>query len=146
MNRFESIRYVGSSRRRGRPTMHDTNGESATKEGRTWSRMWNRCTDPKNKSWKYYGGRPENPITVCNRWRSFQNFKRDMGLCPGTGGAWQIHRVDRDGPYSPKNCIWISDSDHSKLHSKAKHIAAVELRQRFPDENVRRFWESRRAS
>ena len=39
----------------------------------TWQGMVRRCEDPNNRSFKHYGGRLDNPITVCDRWRYGEN-------------------------------------------------------------------------
>jgi hypothetical protein len=62
----------------------------------TWGQMVQRCTNPRVKSFKDYGGRG---ITVCERWRSFDLFAADMGPRPA---GHQIDRKDNDGPYSPE--------------------------------------------
>lgn len=50
-----------------------------------WRGMKDRCTNPNNKDYKYYGGRT-TPITICGRWSNkktgFINFLEDMGRCP----------------------------------------------------------------
>lgn len=40
-----------------------------------WSSMMNRCYIKTNKDFKYYGGRG---ITVCDEWRTYENFYDDM--------------------------------------------------------------------
>src|SRR5215467_4707732 len=46
---------------------------------RSWSAMMQRCFNPKSTNFKYWGGRG---ITVCERWKTFENFRADMGERP----------------------------------------------------------------
>jgi hypothetical protein len=78
-----------------------------------------RCYNPKNKSFKRYGGRG---ISVCRRWRKFENFLADMGEKPSDGNIYDIHRINNDGDYTPDNCQWLEHSLHMKLHGKLNHL------------------------
>ena len=67
-----------------------------------WSNMLARCTNPKRRDFKNYGGRG---ISVCERWRSFENFLADMGEKPP---KLSLDRVDNDENYGPDNCRWAT--------------------------------------
>lgn len=62
-----------------------------------------RCTNPKAKDYKRYGGAG---IRLCDRWESFENFLEDMGKRPS--GTHSIERVNNASGYSPSNCIWAT--------------------------------------
>jgi hypothetical protein len=63
--------------------------------------MWYRCTNPKHKHYKYYGGRG---IKVCEEWMRFENFLADMGERPE---GLTLDRRDPNGDYEKDNCRWV---------------------------------------
>lgn len=67
----------------------------------TWSAMIQRCTNPHNKAYHDYGDRN---ITVCNRWKQFENFISDVGPRPR---GFTLERVNNDLGYSKENCKWV---------------------------------------
>jgi hypothetical protein len=61
--------------------------------------MKRRCLDKNNKAYGNYGGRG---ITICERWKNFENFISDMGRRPSEKHS--IDRINNDGNYQPSNC------------------------------------------
>lgn len=84
-------------------------GLSRSSEYETWNRMKARCYNPKDPSYKYYGGRG---ITVCERWRnSFLAFLEDMGK---RSGNLTLERKDNNGNYELDNCKWATWTEQQR--------------------------------
>jgi hypothetical protein len=75
---------------------------SKTRAYHCWQNLLQRCFNPKNDRYHYYGGRG---ITVCEDWRRFENFYADM-LDPPPGLS--IDRINNDGGYESSNCRWAT--------------------------------------
>ncbi len=87
-----------------------------------WTGILQRCNNPKNPPYKYYGGRG---IKVCDRWMKFENFYEDMGDRPTTKHS--IDRIDNNGNYEPSNCKWSTayEQTHNR-RSRAEVKADLE--------------------
>lgn len=90
-------------------------GQTKTKTYKIWHYMIQRCTNPKNKSYKDYGGRG---ITVCKRWRNFVNFLKDMGI-PKSGLT--LDRTDNNKGYCKSNCRWATRKQQNR-NSRHNHL------------------------
>jgi hypothetical protein len=80
----------------------------------SWQSMLQRCGNPKAFGFHKYGGRG---ITVCERWKNFDNFLADMGERPSLDLT--LDRIDHNGNYEPGNCRW--SNDHTQQNNKSSN-------------------------
>ncbi len=117
-----------------------THGKTGTKIYGLWNAMIMRCTNPKVKAFKNYGGRG---IKVCHRWRQFENFLADMGNRPkGT----TLDRENNYGDYSPENCRWATSTEQANnktnnrllvLNGKIQTVAQWAKETKIPSSLIR---------
>jgi hypothetical protein len=98
-----------------------TIGRAMTPEYCAWVSMRQRCTNPKNPSFKNYGARG---IQVCERWGSFENFLVDMGRRPSSQHS--IDRKNNDDGYEPFNCQWATKIEQINNRRNCRIIALEE--------------------
>jgi hypothetical protein len=98
-----------------RPDCARTHGRRYCPEYNTWAGMHSRCENPKEAGYKNYGGRG---ITVCERWRSFENFYADVGDRPSPKHS--IDRINNDGNYEPGNVRWATRTEQNRNRRPAK--------------------------
>lgn len=75
----------------------------------SWCSMIKRCTNPNDKNYKNYG---ERNIKVCERWKKFENFLKDMGEHPGSG--YSLDRKNNEKGYSKENCRWATQKQQQR--------------------------------
>lgn len=86
-----------------------THGVSRTPLHLAWKGMHQRCNAKRGKSWKTYGSKG---VVVCERWKSFEAFRDDMG--PSFKEGLTLERDDSAGNYEPSNCRWIPKAQQSR--------------------------------
>lgn len=88
-------------------------GMRSSPEYQTWLNIRQRCYNPSDKKYQYYGGRG---VTVCASWlQSFQAFFQDMGKRPTKRHS--IDRIDNRKGYTPTNCRWATKAVQIKNRS-----------------------------
>jgi hypothetical protein len=90
-------------------------GQWGTRIHHIWIGMIQRTTNKKSPAYKNYGGRG---ITVCKRWRKFENFFADMKK--GYRKNLSIDRINNDKGYSPKNCRWATRKQQNNNTRKTR--------------------------
>ena len=83
----------------------------------SWKQMMSRCNNPKSTLYYRYGGRG---IRVCESWKDFRNFYKDMGKRPSK--LYSIERINNNGNYEPNNCKWVTIDEQANNRSTCKYF------------------------
>ena len=82
-----------------------------------WDSMRQRCSNPNNRAYKWYGARG---ITYDPRWNDFLEFKKDMYISYLYAIKLlkmkkpSLERKDVNGNYCKENCCWIPLNEQGK--------------------------------
>ncbi|MEG2347247.1 MAG: hypothetical protein RSB50_06155 [Cetobacterium sp.] len=106
------------------------NGERS-KSYNTWRNIINRCYDPKNVSYKYYGLKG---VVVCDEWFVFSNFKKWFDK-----NYSECKVVDKDIKgngmiYSAETCCFVTQKQNSI--ERSSRMSYSYLRERTGDKHV----------
>lgn len=84
---------------------------------RIWVAMKQRCTNPNNTAYKYYGGKG---ILPCSDWMNWVGFYRDnIGRYADN---LSIERLDNSKGYSLSNTTWIPMSDQNRNTTRNRRL------------------------
>lgn len=127
--RTGNTKSCGCLMRERTATINRTHGGTGTRTHARWKSMMARATNPNIVGAKHYSLRG---ITVCERWRQYENFLADMGECPINH---TLDRIDNDQGYQPGNCRWATVQEQGR--NKRRHSSTGV--QQLPSGNWRAF-------
>lgn len=94
-----------------------THGMKNSRIYNIWANMIQRCNNPHQTQYKYYGGRG---ITVCDEWLKFENFYRDMK--DGYLDDLTLDRKDSLKGYFKGNCRWVTIQEQQNNRRDCRFI------------------------
>ena len=143
----ETVECVGTQVTRGIKTTCKTCGKKrgdakVTRHGLwnhpvygLWRRMIQRCYNPRNASYAWYGGRG---ISVCDEWQRRPDEFMQWALSHGYTKGLSLDRIDIDGNYCPENCRIATPkeqannrSNNTFVEARGEMLTAKQLSERY---------------
>ena len=111
---------------------HTKHGSCHSRLNGVWRNLKQRCNNPNNPSYKYYGGRG---VRVCDEWADDYGAFRDWAYANGYDPdaplmQCTIDRIDPGGDYCPENCRWVDASvqaSNKRPYRNPSSFTAVDL-------------------
>lgn len=107
--RMGDTKSCGCLKRETTVRRNTTHGGAKTPAYTKWASMWNRVRYPVRNSACYAG------VTVCERWKKFENFYADMGDPPK---GYTLERKRNTVGYCKSNCLWVPKEDQARNTSR----------------------------
>lgn len=92
-------------------------GQRKTKLYGTWLNIKDRCNNPNNSHFKYYG---KKGIQICTEWANDFSVFMEWSLSNGYSEGLTIERIDNNKGYEPSNCKWITTGEQARNRSITK--------------------------
>lgn len=107
-------------------------GKRYTRIYRTWTNMKQRCLNPSQKNYQWYGAKG---IDIFDKWvESFELFY-NWAISNGYKDDLTIDRIDHTKGYYPENCRWVTISENVKrkvITDETKEKLSQSKRGRIP--------------
>lgn len=113
----DGLRLRNGTSHRCRACASTKHGLCKSPEYIIWAGMHSRCECPSDTNYPFYGAKG---TSVCDEWKSFEVFYRDMGKRPTPKHT--IERIDNSLGYSKDNCKWATMSEQRRNASHARLI------------------------
>lgn len=84
-----------------------------------WKTMRQRCYNPRQHDYKWYGAKGVKIAEVWNDYTVFRSWSLENGYAHGL----TIDRIDGNKDYGPDNCRWITIQEQQKNKSNVKKTA-----------------------
>lgn len=103
-----------------------------------------RCSDPKDKSYKWYGAKG---IDVCKEWKEDKEKFVEWSEANGYSEGLTIERYDTSKGYSPENCCFVPMSEqplntsrnvYVDYHGESLYVSEVARREGVSAEAIRK--------
>ena len=89
---------------------YEKHGGSHSRLYKIWFCMKQRCQNPNDKDYPYYGGRG---ITVAQIWNDSFAVFRDWALKNGYSETLTLDRRQNNMHYTPRNCRWATRKEQA---------------------------------
>jgi len=86
-------------------------GGKGTRIFRIWHGMKQRCENPRNAAYRYYGGKG---VVISKEWIGDFPAFRDWAFSNGYADDLTIDRLDSNKGYCPENCEWVTQSENNR--------------------------------
>lgn len=96
-----------------------THGDTDSRLYRIFRGMKDRCYNPKNKDYAWYGGKG---IKICEEWEDNYIAFKNWAINNGYKEILTIERKDFDKDYCPENCEWITMEQQQRNKSSNRLI------------------------
>jgi hypothetical protein len=100
-----------------------THGMTKSPEYQLWRNITQKCFNPRSTQYHAYGGRG---LTVCKRWRRFENFYADVG--PRPSPSHSLRRINHARGYDPRNCRWAVSMTAGQRFGRLVSVGFVDRR------------------
>lgn len=97
-------------------------GDYASRLYTIWNNMKQRCHNPENTAYKWYGAKG---TIVCDEWKTDFTAFKTWALTNQYTATMTIDRIDNSKGYHPDNCQWITLSENVKKSQDEREMSPL---------------------